>query len=66
MRVAKIESSGIILLGCTKCGEKMVLLGLEGDWTSGGRTAFACGGCAENLTLADRRGYDEDASHEEA
>lgn len=65
MRVAEIESSGVILLGCAKCGERMVLLGLEGDWTSDGRTAFSCGGCGENLTLADRRGDDEDTSHEE-
>lgn len=66
MRISEIESSGVILLGCAKCGERMVLLGLEGDWTSDEGTAFSCGGCAENLTLADRRGDDEDTSPEEA
>ena len=56
MRVAEVETSGMILLGCAKCGERMILLGLEGDWNSDVRTAFACGGCGERLTLANRLG----------
>lgn len=40
-----------ILLGC-RCGERLVLLGLEEDWRSE-RNAFECG-CGVQLTLADR------------
>ncbi len=46
-----------IVLEC-QCGERMVLLGLEEDWDSEGRTAFKCE-CGEELTLADR--LDEEA-----
>ncbi len=46
-----------IVLEC-RCGERMVLLGLEEDWGSEGRTAFKCE-CGEELTLADR--LDEEA-----
>ncbi len=41
-----------IVLEC-KCKERLVLLGFEDDWRSGGRTAFECE-CGEELTLADR------------
>jgi hypothetical protein len=39
-----------IVLGC-RCGEKLVLLGLEDDWFLE-RTSFKCE-CGRNLTLAD-------------
>ncbi len=59
MRVAEIESSGHVVLRCERCGERLVLLGLERDWDSDGRTAFVCGGCGEELTLEDRLGEGE-------
>jgi hypothetical protein len=59
VRVTEIESSGHVVLGCERCGERLVLIGLERDWTSDGRTAFACGGCGGELTFADRLGEDE-------
>ncbi len=40
-----------IVLGC-RCGEKLVLLGLQDDWYSE-RTSFECE-CGRKLTLADR------------
>ncbi len=63
MRVAEIESSGVVVLGCVRCGERLVLLGLEQDWRSDGRTAFVCGGCGEELTIADRLGEAEETTH---
>ncbi len=65
MRVAEIESSGHVVLGCESCGERLVLLGLEGDWRSEGSTVFRCGGCGEKLTLADRLGEEEGTTNEE-
>ncbi len=59
MRVAEIEASGHVVLRCERCGERLVLLGLERDWGSDGRTAFGCGGCGEKLSLANRLGEDE-------
>jgi hypothetical protein len=47
-----------IFLEC-KCGERLVLVGFEDDWRSGGRTTFECE-CGEELTLADR--LDEEAA----
>jgi hypothetical protein len=41
-----------IILKC-RCGERLILLGLEADWRSEGRTAWSCE-CGEELTLADR------------
>ena len=41
-----------IVLAC-KCGERLVLLGLEEDWYSEGRTTFECE-CGGEITLADR------------
>ncbi|HZY56735.1 MAG TPA: hypothetical protein VFE09_02930 [Rubrobacteraceae bacterium] len=39
------------MLEC-RCGERLILLGLEDDWRSE-RTVFNCD-CGERLTLADR------------
>ena len=41
-----------LVLEC-RCGERLVLLGLEEDWYAEGRTAFECE-CGDRLTLADR------------
>ena len=59
MRVAEIKCSGAVVLRCERCGERLVLLGLERDWSSEGWTAFGCSGCGEKFTLADRLGVDE-------
>lgn len=40
-----------IVLEC-RCGERLILLGLEDDWRSE-RTVFNCD-CGERITLADR------------
>jgi hypothetical protein len=42
-----------IVLECSRCGERLILLGFESDWYSEGRTVFECE-CGEKLTLADR------------
>ena len=52
----EIEASGCLLLACRSCGERHALLGSTDDWYRQGRTAFSCGGCRRNLTLADRVG----------
>lgn len=49
-----VNLSERIILECKTCKERLVLLGLEDDWYSEGRTAFSCGGCGRRLTLADR------------
>jgi hypothetical protein len=41
-----------VVLQCG-CGERLVLLGLEEDWYSEGRTTFECE-CGGRITLADR------------
>jgi hypothetical protein len=41
-----------IVLEC-RCGERLVLLGLEDDWYSEGRTTFECE-CGSRITLANR------------
>ncbi len=41
-----------IVLEC-RCGERLLLLGLEGDWYLEGHITFECE-CGERLTLADR------------
>lgn len=50
------ESEHFVLLERTvlecECGERLVLLGLEGDWRSEGRTIFDCE-CGRELTIAD-------------
>ena len=42
-----------------KCGERVILLGLEEDWYLEGRTIFRCE-CGEELTLADSIDEDTD------
>ena len=53
MKVAEVESSGRIVLGCG-CGESIVLLGREEDWRDEGRLAFQCAGCGGEVALAER------------
>ncbi len=48
-----VECSGQLVLECKKCGEHLILLGLEDDWRLQA-TSFECG-CGEKLTLSDRR-----------
>ena len=48
-----ITCSGRIILDCKRCGDSLLLLGLEEDWRSEG-THFECR-CGAKLTLADRR-----------
>jgi predicted SprT family Zn-dependent metalloprotease len=43
-----------IVLECS-CGERVLLLGRESDWSWEGRTVFECGGCGRELTLEDSR-----------
>ncbi len=64
VRITQMEPSGQIVLGCAECGEGVVLLGLEEDWRSEGRTAFGCAGCGEDLTLDDRFEDEEPAMRE--
>jgi hypothetical protein len=47
-----VTSSTSIVLECP-CGEKLLLLGLEGGWREEGRTVFECGACGEELSLDD-------------
>ena len=54
-RIFELEVSGRIDLECRSCGERLVLLGGEDDWSTEGHTAFACG-CGAQLTLGDRVG----------
>ncbi len=61
MKVAEVESSGRIVLGCG-CGERIVLLGREEDWRDEGRLTFQCAGCDGEVGLAERaeeRGEDD-------
>lgn len=48
-----VHCSGYIGLEC-ECGERMILIGREGDWRSEGRDAFECE-CGEKLTLDANR-----------
>jgi len=58
--------SGRTVLEC-KCGERVILLGLEEDWYLEGRMIFECE-CGEEVTLADSLGEepvpDEDLDEE--
>ncbi len=54
-----VPCSERVVLECG-CGERLVLLGLEEDWYSEGRTAFECE-CGRRITLADR--VDEEGSY---
>ncbi len=65
MRITEIESSGHVVLGCHRCGERLVLLGPEEDWRSEESAVFRCGGCGEKLTLTDRLGENEGTTNEE-
>ena len=53
-----VACSERIVLGCEKCGERLVLFGLEDDWRAAGQTTFECE-CGEGLSFADR--VDEEA-----
>lgn len=48
-----VDFSGRIILECKRCGETLILLGLEEDWSSE-RSEFGCP-CGGNITLADRQ-----------
>jgi predicted RNA-binding Zn-ribbon protein involved in translation (DUF1610 family) len=54
-----VEHSGRILLRCKKCGQMLILLGLEEDWISEGRTEFECK-CGKRLTLRRDRAREEE------
>ena len=56
MRIAEVEPSGLIVLGCGGCGERIVLFGREEDWRGEGRLTFLCAGCGGEVGLAERAG----------
>jgi len=43
-----------VVLECSGCGERVILLGYEDDWSREHRHAFGCIGCTKTVTLADR------------
>ena len=49
-----VDTSGQIVLECSGCGERVILLGHEDDWSREHRHAFECSGCTKTVTLADR------------
>ena len=49
-----VDCSKSIVIDCSRCGEKLLLLGRESDWATEGRTAFECGGCGKKLSLKHR------------
>jgi predicted RNA-binding Zn-ribbon protein involved in translation (DUF1610 family) len=49
-----IDASGRIVLKCSGCGELVILLGHEEDWSREHRSAFECSGCGKRLTIANR------------
>ncbi len=53
LKVAEVESSGQIVLGCG-CGERIVLFGREEDWRGEGRLTFRCAGCGGEVGLDAR------------
>ena len=53
MRIAEVEPSGRIVLGCG-CGARIVLFGREGDWYREGRLAFRCARCGGEVGIAER------------
>jgi hypothetical protein len=59
VKVAEVESSGRIVLGCG-CGERIVLFGREEDWRGEGRLTFRCAGCDGEVGLAERAGEAEE------
>ena len=60
MKVAEVESSGRIVLGCG-CGERIVLFGREEDWRGEGRLTFRCAGCDGEVGIAERAGGAEES-----
>ena len=62
VRIAEVEPSGLIVLGCAGCGAKIVLFGREEDWRVEGRVTFGCAGCGGEVGLAER---EEEAEEEE-
>ena len=59
MKVAEVETSGRIVLGCG-CGERIVLFGREEDWRGEGRHTFRCDGCGGEVGIAERVGEKEE------
>jgi hypothetical protein len=55
VKVAEVQSSGRIVLGCG-CGERIVLFGREEDWRGEGRLTFRCAGCGGEVGLTERAG----------
>ncbi len=53
MKVAEVEPSGRIVLGC-ECGERIVLFGREEEWRGEGRLSFLCAGCGGEVGLVER------------
>ena len=49
-----IDTSGKIVLECSGCRERVILLGYEDDWSREHRHAFKCSGCTKMVTLTDR------------
>ena len=58
-----VDHSGRIILRCKKCTQRLILLGLEEDWVSEGRTEFECK-CGKRLTLERDRALEEVYEHE--
>ena len=48
-----VDFSGRIVLECKRCGEALILFGLEEDWSSE-RSEFGCL-CGGSVTLTDRQ-----------
>ncbi len=57
-----VVCSGRTILGC-RCGERIILIGLEEDWYLEGHTVFECE-CGEEITLADSL-YEDPVSDED-
>ena len=53
MKVAEVEPSGLIVLGCG-CGARIVLFGREEDWRGEERLSFPCAGCGGEVGLDER------------
>jgi hypothetical protein len=54
VQIAEVEPSGLIVLGCGGCGERIVLFGREEDWRREERLTFPCAGCNGEVGLAER------------
>jgi hypothetical protein len=53
VKVAEVESSGRIVLGCG-CGARIVLFGREEDWRGEERLTFLCARCGGEVGLDER------------